>query len=85
MKKILSYSLIIFIAIISSAFFIGGSEEEKDAKNLNLFSAVFKMLKNEFVDTLDSDFLILLLNFASFLVEFSDFVLECFRKKIETV
>ncbi|MES2591960.1 MAG: S41 family peptidase [Bacteroidota bacterium] len=58
MKKKFSCGLILLIVIIGSAFFIGSAEEEKDAKNLQMFSAVFKMLKNEFVDTLDSDFLI---------------------------
>jgi len=58
MKKKLIYLLLFFVAITSSAFFIAQSEDEKDAKNLNLFSSVFKMLKKEFVDTLHSDILI---------------------------
>jgi carboxyl-terminal processing protease len=58
MKKILIYSFIFFLAILTSAFLISNSDDAKDAKNLNLFSSVFKMLKTEFVDTLNSDILI---------------------------
>jgi carboxyl-terminal processing protease len=58
MKKVVIYCLV-FVAVLSaSAFFIANTEEEKDAKNLNLFSSVFKLLKSDFVDTLDSDILI---------------------------
>jgi len=58
MKKVFIYSFISLVVIASSAFFIGTSDEGKDAINLNLFSSVFKILKTDFVDTLDSDFLI---------------------------
>ncbi len=58
MKKVSIYSLIFFVVITSSAFFIANSDDEKDSKNLNLFSLVFKKLKSDFVDTLDSDILI---------------------------
>lgn len=58
MKKIRLYFLIFFFAILTSAFFIANSDAEKDAKNLSLFSSVFKILKSDFVDTLNSDFLI---------------------------
>lgn len=58
MKKVFIYSFISFLIITTSAFFIADSSGEKDAKNLSLFSSVFKMLKTEFVDTLDSDILI---------------------------
>jgi carboxyl-terminal processing protease len=58
MKKIFIYGLIFFIAITSTAFFIASSDDEKNAKNISLFSSVFKILKTDFVDTLDSDILI---------------------------
>ena len=58
MKKTLIYFLVIFLAITTTAFFISNSEDEKDAKNLKLFSSVFKLLKSDFVDTLNSDILI---------------------------
>ncbi len=58
MKKKLVYILPLLIIIITSAFLITSTEEEKDTKNIRLFSSVFKMLKAEFVDTLDSDILI---------------------------
>lgn len=58
MKKKYFYFLLAFVLIASSAFVISTSEEEKDAKNISLFTSVFKMLKIEFVDTLDSDILI---------------------------
>lgn len=58
MKKIRLYFFIFFFAILTSAFFIANSDAEKDAKNLSLFSSVFKILKSDFVDTLNSDFLI---------------------------
>ncbi len=58
MKKIRVYGFVFLIAILTSAFFIAGSEDERDAKNLNLFSSIFKILKSNFVDTLNSDILI---------------------------
>lgn len=58
MKKILLYFFVFFLAITTTAFFISNSEDEKDAKNLKLFSSVFKLLKSDFVDTLNSDILI---------------------------
>jgi carboxyl-terminal processing protease len=58
MKKVFIYSSLFFVLISASAFFIANSADEKDVKNLNLFSSVFKMLKTEFVDSLDSDILI---------------------------
>ncbi len=58
MKKIIIYSLIFFIALTTTAFFIANTDDEKNAKNINLFSSVFKILKTDFVDTLDSDILI---------------------------
>src|ERR1035437_1625438 len=57
MKKFLIYFFIFFLAITTTAFFISNSEDEKDAKNLKLFSSVFKLLKSDFVDTLNSDIL----------------------------
>lgn len=56
-KKIASIIALTFL-FGTSAFLIMDAEEEKDAQNLSLFSSVFKMLKTEFVDTLNSDFLI---------------------------
>lgn len=58
MKKYFIYILSLFLLISTSAFLITSSEEEKDTKNIALFSSVFKMLKEQFVDTLDSDILI---------------------------
>ena len=58
MKKILTYSLIFFIAITTTAFFIANADDEKDAKNISFFASVFKVLKSDFVDSLDSDILI---------------------------
>jgi carboxyl-terminal processing protease len=58
MKKKYVYFLFAFLFIASSAFVVTSAEEEKDAKNISLFASVFKMLKLEFVDTLDSDILI---------------------------
>ncbi len=58
MKKYFFYILSITVLLSTSAFLITSAEEEKDSKNLSLFSSVFKMLKDQFVDTLDSDFLI---------------------------
>ena len=58
MKKILIYCFVCFLVITTTAFFISNSEDEKDAKNLKLFSSVFKLLKSDFVDTLNSDILI---------------------------
>ncbi|MES2284900.1 MAG: S41 family peptidase [Bacteroidota bacterium] len=58
MKKIIIYSLIFFVALTSTAFFIANGDDEKNAKNISLFSSVFKILKTDFVDTLDSDILI---------------------------
>lgn len=58
MKNFFIYGLIFFIAITSTAFFIVNSDDEKNAKNMSLFSSVFKILKTDFVDTLDSDILI---------------------------
>ncbi len=58
MKRFIIYLLIFFVAFSTSAFLIMNSEEEKDSKNLTLFSSVFKILKSDFVDTLDSDVLI---------------------------
>ncbi len=58
MKKIFIYPLLFCVVLATSAFFIANSADEKDTKNLTLFSSVFKMLKTDFVDTLDSDILI---------------------------
>lgn len=58
MKKKYIYFLFAFLFITGSAFIVTSSEEEKDTKNISLFASVFKMLKSEFVDTLDSDILI---------------------------
>lgn len=58
MKKILVYSFIFFIAITTTAFFIANADDEKDAKNISFFASVFKILKSDFVDSLDSDILI---------------------------
>ncbi len=58
MKKSIIYFLLFFLVISTSAFFISNSDDANDAKNLNLFSSVFKLLKKEFVDTLNSDILI---------------------------
>ena len=58
MKKNLLYTIILFISITSTAFFIANAEDEKDAKNINFFASVFKLLKSDFVDSLDSDILI---------------------------
>ena len=58
MKKSILYFLLFSFVIVTSAFFISNLDEEKDAKNLNLFSSVFKILKKEFVDSLNSDILI---------------------------
>ncbi|MGB3947818.1 MAG: S41 family peptidase [Bacteroidia bacterium] len=58
MKKKFVYFIFAFLFIASSAFVVTSNEEEKDSKNINLFASVFKMLKSEFVDTLDSDILI---------------------------
>lgn len=58
MKKYFFYILSFLILTSTSAFLITSAEEEKDSKNISLFSSVFKMLKEQFVDTLDSDILI---------------------------
>jgi carboxyl-terminal processing protease len=58
MKKFLFYSSILLLVITTSAFLISNADEEADAKNLTLFSSVFKLLKSDFVDTLNSDALI---------------------------
>jgi carboxyl-terminal processing protease len=58
MKKKYLYFLFAFLFVAGSAFVVTSSEEEKDTKNISLFASVFKMLKTEFVDTLDSDILI---------------------------
>lgn len=58
MKKKYIYFLFAFLLVAGSAFIVTSSEEEKDTKNISLFASVFKMLKSEFVDTLDSDILI---------------------------
>ncbi|MCE9539812.1 MAG: hypothetical protein K8R85_11435, partial [Bacteroidetes bacterium] len=58
MKKSLLYILVFFVALTTTAFFIANSDDEKNAKNISLFSSVFKTLKTDFVDTLDSDILI---------------------------
>lgn len=58
MKKGWLFIVILVVLIASSGFLLLQEEEEKDSKNLNLFSSVFKILKHDFVDTLDSDILI---------------------------
>jgi carboxyl-terminal processing protease len=58
MKRFIMYLFIFFVAFSTSAFLLMNADEEKDSKNLTLFSSVFKLLKSDFVDTLDSDILI---------------------------
>lgn len=58
MKKYVFYSALFFIVLTGMAFFISNADEEKVSKKLNLFSSVFKILRAEFVDTLDSEILI---------------------------
>jgi carboxyl-terminal processing protease len=57
MKKVF-FILTLLVFITFSAFLVTSTEEEKDSKNISLFSSVFKLLKSDFVDTLDSDILI---------------------------